>query len=575
MVTGETNRTAEGDGTLTVLEGAGAVRPVERIRRVGGAVQLPATVRDAAAYVVAEGITHAPAKVCALNGAVGCALLLHLAGAGDGYADRLCRVVADRTVRGGTAVRDAAGGACRTVRTGAVSAGVTGGVRGAVVGRVVLRTLVLGGAAIGGLVLRDAGNLNGVLRGLLAELYGEAQRCHGVVGTAVLAREEHLGAFIGECDCRVLCGEDAVLYARAGEVHLGDSQAGLRNGLTVAGQCVNVSDQGALTVDDDQAHVLDGALELTVVAGELCGARKVNLTGLGLGVVHAGCLSVLQAACRGLLHALNVHGAVREAGQVLQEGLADIPAESAGLDDVAGDLFFTLGLGGCGGGGRRRGGGGCARCGRSGLCGLGCLAGRRSSRLGAGFSAGLRARRGCFLGHDGCGEAECIQLLTCLVKAREGAGRLFGKLDTGAVFLVNTGQGDGVTLNLQAGGVESAEGHVLGFDQVVRGGVAVVGARLNVGAHGAHAVLNGDGEVGDDDFQQTVVSGVVNRGAGEGDRVFAVGYGAFGGGEVVGAVFVGGDAGQFLGALGEGTVDVGTEGLLQAPVDGDVLQALL
>ena len=69
--------------------------------------------------------------------------------------------------------------------------------------------------------------------------------------------------------------------------------------------------------------------------------------------------------------------------------------------------------------------------------------------------------------------------------------------------------------------------------------------------------------------------GVVNRGAGEGDGVFAVGYGAFGGGEVVGAVFVGGDAGQFLGALGEGTVDVGAEGLLQAPIDGDVLQALL
>ena len=71
------------------------------------------------------------------------------------------------------------------------------------------------------------------------------------------------------------------------------------------------------------------------------------------------------------------------------------------------------------------------------------------------------------------------------------------------------------------------------------------------------------------------MSGVVNRGAGEGDRVFAIGYGAFGGGEVVGAVFVGGDAGQFLGALGEGAVDVGAEGLLQAPIDGDVLQALL
>ena len=565
MVTGETNRTAEGDGTLTALEGAGAVRPAERIRRVGGAVQLPATVRDAAAHVVAEGITHAPAKVCALNGAVGCALLLHLAGAGDGYADRLCRVVADRTVRGRTAVRNAAGGACRTIRTGAVSAGVTGGVRGAVIGGAVLRTLV-----IGGLVLRDAGNLNGVLCGLLAELYGEAQRCHGVVGTAVLAREEHLGTFSGERDCCVLRREDAVLHARAGEVHLGDSQAGLRNGLTVAGQRVNVSDQGALAVDDDQAHVLDGALELTVVAGELCGAREVDLTGLGLGVVHAGCLSVLEAASCGLLHALNVHGAVREAGQVLQEGLADIPAEGAGLDDVAGDLFFTLGLGGCGGGGGCRGGrlsrlgslrrGGCARC---------------CSRLGAGLSAGLRARRGCFLGHDGCGEAERIQLLTCLVEAREGAGCLFGKLDAGAVFLVNAGQGDGVTLNLQTGGVESAEGHVLGFDQVVRGGVAVVGARLNVGAHGAHAVLNGDGEVGDDDFQQAVVCGVVDRGAGEGDRVFAVGYGAFGGGEVVGAVFVGGDAGQLLGALGEGAVDVGAEGLLQAPVDGDVLQALL
>ena len=278
---------------------------------------------------------------------------------------------------------------------------------------------------------------------------------------------------------------------------------------------------------------------------------------------------------------------MREAGQVLQEGLADIPAEGAGLDDVAGDLFFTLGLGGCGGGGGCRGGGSCARCCRSGLGGLGCLAGRcggrlvaglcgrRSSRLGAGFSAGLRARRGCFLGHDGCGEAERIQLLARLVEAGEGAGRLFGELDAGAVFLVNAGQGDGVTLNLQTGGVESTDGHVLGFDQVVRGGVAVVGARLNVGAHGAHAVLNGDGEVGDDDFQQTVVCGVVNRGAGEGDGVFAVGYGAFGGGEVVGAVFVGGDAGQLLGALGEGAVDVGAEGLLQTPVDGDVLQALL
>ena len=324
------------------------------------------------------------------------------------------------------------------------------------------------------------------------------------------------------------------------------------------------------------------------MAGELCGTRKVDLTGLGLGVVHAGCLSVLQAASRGLLQTVNVHGTVSEAGQVLQEGLTDIPAEGAGLDDVTGDLFFTLGLGGCGGGGGCRRGGLCARCCRSGLCGLGvgglgCLSGRcggrlcgrRCSRLGAGLSAGLRARRGCFLGHDGCGEAERIQLLTCLVEAREGAGCLFGKLDAGAVFLVNAGQGDGVTLNLQAGGVESAEGHVLGFDQVVRGGVAVVGARLNVGAHGAHAVLNGDGEVGDDDFQQTVVCGVVDRGAGEGDGVFAVGYGAFGGGEVVGAVFVGGDAGQLLGALGEGAVDVGAEGLLQAPVDGDVLQALL
>ena len=321
------------------------------------------------------------------------------------------------------------------------------------------------------------------------------------------------------------------------------------------------------------------------MAGEFCGACKVDLAGLSFGIVHAGCLSVLQAACCGLLHALNVHGAVGEAGQVLQEGLADIPAEGAGLDDVAGDLFFTLGLGGCGGGGGCRGGGCRARCCRSGLGGLGCLGGRcggslaaglcgrRCSRLGAGLSG--RCGRGCFLGHDGCREAECIQLLTSLVEAGEGAGCLFGELDAGAVFLVNAGQGDGVTLNLQTGGVESAEGHVLGFDQVVRGGVAVVGARLNVGAHGAHAVLNGDGEVGDDDFQQTVVCGVVNRGAGEGDRVFAVGYGAFGGGEVVGAVFVGGDAGQFLGALGEGTVDVGAEGLLQAPVDGDVLQALL
>lgn len=27
-------------------------------------------------------------------------------------------------------------------------------------------------------------------------------------------------------DCRVLCGENAVLHARAGEVHLGGSQAG-------------------------------------------------------------------------------------------------------------------------------------------------------------------------------------------------------------------------------------------------------------------------------------------------------------------------------------------------------------
>ena len=316
------------------------------------------------------------------------------------------------------------------------------------------------------------------------------------------------------------------------------------------------------------------------MAGELCGARKVDLTGLRLGVVHAGCLSVLEAASRGLLHTLNVHGAVREARQVLQEGLTDIPAEGAGLDDVAGDLLVTLGLGGCGGGGRRRGGGLCrlGRC-RSRVGGLGCLAGRcgggcYSRRCGR-LVAGLRARRGCFLGHDGCGEAERIQLLTCLVEAREGAGCLFGKLDAGAVFLVNAGQGDGVTLNLQTGGVESANGHVLGLDQVVRGGVAVVGARLNVGAHGAHTVLNGDGEVGDDDFQQTVVCGVANRGAGEGDGVFAVGYGAFGGGEVVGAVFVGGDAGQFLGALGEGAVDVGAEGLLQAPVDGDVLQALL
>ena len=325
------------------------------------------------------------------------------------------------------------------------------------------------------------------------------------------------------------------------------------------------------------------------MAGELCGARKVDLTGLRLGVVHAGCLSVLEAASRGLLHTLNVHGAVREARQVLQEGLADIPAEGTGLDDVAGDLLVTLGLGGCCGGGRCRGGGCCARGCRSrvsglGRCrsrvgGLGCLAGRCGggccSRRCGRLVAGLRAWRGCFLGHDGCGEADRIQLLTCLVEARKGAGCLFGKLDAGAIFLVNAGQGDGVTLNLQTGGVESADGHVLGLDQVIRGGVAVVGARLNVGAHGAHAVLNGDGEVGDDDFQQAVVCGVVNRGAGEGDGVFAVGYGAFGGGEVVGAVFVGGDAGQFLGALGEGTVDVGAEGLLQAPVDGDVLQALL
>ena len=95
------------------------------------------------------------------------------------------------------------------------------------------------------------------------KLYGEAQRCHGVVGTAVLAREEHLGTFSGERDCCVLCGERRPSRFRAGEVHLGDSQAGLRNGLTVAGQRVNVSDQGALAVDDDQAHVLDGALELT------------------------------------------------------------------------------------------------------------------------------------------------------------------------------------------------------------------------------------------------------------------------------------------------------------------------
>ncbi len=48
-----------------------------------------------------------------------------------------------------------------------------------------------------------------------------------------------------------------------------------------------------------------------------------------------------------------------------------------------------------------------------------------------------------------------------------------------------------------------------------------------------------------------MVCGVVVE-AGEGDGVFAVGYGAFGGGEVVGTVFAGGDAGQLLGALGEG-----------------------
>ena len=244
------------------------------------------------------------------------------------------------------------------------------------------------------------------------------------------------------------------------------------------------------------------------MAGELCGAREVDLTGLGLGVVHAGRLSVLQTACRGLLQTVNVYGAVREAGQVLQEGLADIPAEGAGLDDVAGDLFFTLGFSGCGGGGGCRGGGGCARCRGSGLGGLGRLDSRRCSRLGAGLSG--RCGRGSFLGHDGCGEAERIQLLTSLVEAGEGAGCLFGELDAGAVFFVDAGQGDGVTLNLQAGGVEGTDGHVLGFDQVVRGGIAVVGARLNIGAHGAHAVLNGDGEVGDDDFQQTMVCGVVD-----------------------------------------------------------------
>ena len=59
------HRAGEGNRALTILEGTRALRPLEGVIGIGGAVQIPAAVSDAAANVVAEGIAHAPSEVCA------------------------------------------------------------------------------------------------------------------------------------------------------------------------------------------------------------------------------------------------------------------------------------------------------------------------------------------------------------------------------------------------------------------------------------------------------------------------------------------------------------------------------
>ena len=59
------HRTGEGNRALTILEGTRTLRPLEGIIGIGGTVQIPAAVSDAAANVVAEGIAHAPSKICA------------------------------------------------------------------------------------------------------------------------------------------------------------------------------------------------------------------------------------------------------------------------------------------------------------------------------------------------------------------------------------------------------------------------------------------------------------------------------------------------------------------------------
>ena len=105
-----------------------------------------------------------------------------------------------------------------------------------------------------------------------------------------------------------------------------------------------------------------------------------------------------EAASRGLLRALSVHGAVREAVRGYFVKDSRISQLGAGLDDVAGDLFFTLGLGGCGGeeGAVEVGAAlGAAELGSAGRCPslVGAEEALQSAqpRLGAGFSAGLGA----------------------------------------------------------------------------------------------------------------------------------------------------------------------------------------
>ena len=96
------HRTGEGNRALTILEGTRTLRPLEGIIGIGGTVQIPAAVSDAAANVVAEGIAYAPSEVCAgdltvcgCGRCILCSLNGNLLGHGHRGADGLGGVLRD------------------------------------------------------------------------------------------------------------------------------------------------------------------------------------------------------------------------------------------------------------------------------------------------------------------------------------------------------------------------------------------------------------------------------------------------------------------------------------------------